>query len=85
MCARCGEAILPAEPWDLDYRDDLGGFRGLAYCIDEASSGGSLSGAAPAASLPRRQIGSRTGARSRARPVAGSRRMTAWSRAQLGR
>jgi hypothetical protein len=41
-CSRCGEAILPGEPWHLDHRDDGLGYNGPAHrrCNIAANEGG---------------------------------------------
>jgi hypothetical protein len=31
VCSRCGDPIVPGEPWDLDHSDNGDGYRGVSH------------------------------------------------------
>jgi hypothetical protein len=39
-CCRCGEWIVPGQPWDLDHEDDRSGYKGAAHRACNRSVGG---------------------------------------------
>jgi len=41
-CSRCGDALSPVEPWDLDHRDDGVGYAGPAHVYCNRAAGAAL-------------------------------------------